>query len=321
MALTTREFGAGRGGESPLESMMFSRTNAFSYFDAPDKHLKIESIRLGPRGITLSRVTSSGHDVSLTEHDHFTVLLPTRGQLQVTAGSREYRAGAGQSLAFRPNSRRTRVFQAPGHDYVALVLMVPMSTIQSEPLASAIPGFAALKDDGLFLGGALAIVAALREYCEYLMACLAADVPFLRSAAALEAAEILAMEQFRSYLATVCDDDRRVIAGPARVVRKAEDFMHANYGEPLSISQIASAVGIGARSLQATFRQTLGTTPGARLASIRLEHAYRKICQGGDGRGVTEIAMACGFFHLGRFSKAYRATYGELPSETLRKSR
>ena len=32
---------------------------------------------------------------------------------------------------------------------------------------------------------------------------------------------------------------------------------------------------------------------------------------------VTDVAMGLGFTHMGRFSKAYKDLFGELPSDTL----
>lgn len=129
------------------------------------------------------------------------------------------------------------------------------------------------------------------------------------------------MEQFRAYLADFREDAARIASGAACKVSEAEEFMRANYSEPLSVARVADAVGIGTRSLQVAFRQFREMTPRARLTRIRLERAHEALCRGGESGSVTEIALACGFTHLGRFSQIYHATYGERPSDTLRRSR
>ena len=40
--------------------------------------------------------------------------------------------------------------------------------------------------------------------------------------------------------------------------------------------------------------------------------------RGADGFTVADVAMRWGLMHTGRFAAAYRSTYGESPSETLR---
>jgi transcriptional regulator GlxA family with amidase domain len=40
-----------------------------------------------------------------------------------------------------------------------------------------------------------------------------------------------------------------------------------------------------------------------------------------DTTSVSQIAFACGFSNLGHFASAYRTTFGELPSQTLSRSR
>jgi AraC-like DNA-binding protein len=40
----------------------------------------------------------------------------------------------------------------------------------------------------------------------------------------------------------------------------------------------------------------------------------------GDRRSLTDIAMAFGFWHLGRFAGAYAALYGCTPRETRRRA-
>jgi transcriptional regulator GlxA family with amidase domain len=103
-------------------------------------------------------------------------------------------------------------------------------------------------------------------------------------------------------------------------VRKACDYMRAYADEALTMEQVASAVGIGSRSLQAAFRDTLGMTPREILAEIRLENARARLLAPEPATTVTSAALECGFVHLGRFAAAYRHRYGESPSETLRRA-
>jgi transcriptional regulator GlxA family with amidase domain len=53
-----------------------------------------------------------------------------------------------------------------------------------------------------------------------------------------------------------------------------------------------------------------------------LDLARRRLIASDPGKvTVTWIAIGTGFNHLGRFARYYRKTYGESPSETLRRSR
>ena len=54
------------------------------------------------------------------------------------------------------------------------------------------------------------------------------------------------------------------------------------------------------------------------LTARRLELARRRL-RNDPGSSVTEVALSCGFSNQGRFAKAYRAAFGENPSETRAK--
>ena len=62
-------------------------------------------------------------------------------------------------------------------------------------------------------------------------------------------------------------------------------------------------------------------SPTAYVTLRRLEGARRSLEEPDAETSVTKVAVACGFFHLGRFAEAYRSRYGETPSRTLDKAR
>jgi transcriptional regulator GlxA family with amidase domain len=96
--------------------------------------------------------------------------------------------------------------------------------------------------------------------------------------------------------------------------------MRAHADDPLTVRQIAGAMGVGERALQAAFRAQLDTTPRALLTEIRLDHARARLLAAGAEATVSDLALASGFAHFGRFAEVYRRRYGERPSETLRRA-
>lgn len=103
-------------------------------------------------------------------------------------------------------------------------------------------------------------------------------------------------------------------------VKKCEEYLEAHAEEVVTIGAIAEAIGVSVRSLQRTFQKNTGTTPMRRLKEIRLDRARERLLGGNPEQGVTQIALQCGFSHLGAFSADYKARFGESPSDTLRKS-
>jgi transcriptional regulator GlxA family with amidase domain len=88
------------------------------------------------------------------------------------------------------------------------------------------------------------------------------------------------------------------------------------------VAELAGKVSVSARSLQQGFRRSLHTTPMAYLRLVRLEKVRDDLSLSAPASvTVTEIATRWGFVHLGRFAAAYRAAFGEPPSETLRTAR
>lgn len=106
-----------------------------------------------------------------------------------------------------------------------------------------------------------------------------------------------------------------------RLARRAEAWMRERMGEPISVPEVSLALGVSRRELEYAFHSAFDEPPRAFLESLRM-NAVRAALRGVDeGGSVTEIALAHGFGHLGRFSERYRALFGERPSETVRARR
>jgi AraC-like DNA-binding protein len=101
-------------------------------------------------------------------------------------------------------------------------------------------------------------------------------------------------------------------------VKRAEAYIEMHYTYPLSLADIAAHAGVSARSLQNGFRNFRHMTPMAFLRSVRLQHAHRDLL-GADPTfsTVTDIAICCGFNHMGEFATLYKRTFGVTPSQTL----
>lgn len=107
-----------------------------------------------------------------------------------------------------------------------------------------------------------------------------------------------------------------------RHVKRAEDYIRSHARDALTLESIAAAaVGCSVRTLSEGFRQARGTTPMNYLRRVRLEGVRTDLNGELSSRGVSELALAWGFNHLGRFATDYRRSFGESPSDTLRRRR
>jgi len=88
----------------------------------------------------------------------------------------------------------------------------------------------------------------------------------------------------------------------------------------ITLTDIAAAAFVTARSVQLAFRRYLGCTPMDYLRRVRLDGAHRQLLAADPGREtVTAVAYRWGFSSASRFTIYYRRVYGVLPSHTLRR--
>ncbi len=104
------------------------------------------------------------------------------------------------------------------------------------------------------------------------------------------------------------------------VITRFEAFLEANPERAIYLTEICAAIGVAERTLRAACEEHLGMGP-IRFLTLRRMHLVRRallLAQPSEAT-VTRIVTDQGFWELGRFSVAYRALFGESPSETLRR--
>ena len=141
----------------------------------------------------------------------------------------------------------------------------------------------------------------------------------------------LALEEFEqtllvSYLCSNENNYTTVLSSDSRMsapwqVRRAEEYIAANWDRPLTIEALSAATNVSARSLFHSFKKARGYSPMALVKQTRLDQARKMLLRPEPSTSVTSVGHACGFGNLGHFAADYFARFGERPSSTLRRSR
>ncbi|MGO4587393.1 AraC family transcriptional regulator [Paenarthrobacter sp. 2TAF44] len=114
--------------------------------------------------------------------------------------------------------------------------------------------------------------------------------------------------------------DRSSPASESRLIRQFRELLERHASEELAVPDIAENLGVSVRTLQLALRSEVGATPSELLRRVRLDRARELLLAAAPGQEtIVSIAERCGFSHQGRFSALYLDTFGELPSESLRR--
>lgn len=159
-----------------------------------------------------------------------------------------------------------------------------------------------------------------RGLVEVVMADLERDSGLASSPLAAQTLETAVVDGLIVSLATPPESEAPDRAVNERVIKRAAHLIEDHCAEPLGTPDIAEAVGLSIRALQAGFKTHLDTTPMAYVRHVRLVRV-RESLSSGSVQSVTEAAHKWGITHLGRLSGDYRAAFGETPSETLQRAR
>lgn len=102
-----------------------------------------------------------------------------------------------------------------------------------------------------------------------------------------------------------------------RKFNQAVDYMQAHLGEDLSLSDIASELGMSQYYFCHLFKQSAGMSPHQFLIRQRVKQAKHLLKQ--PAQTVTAVALECGFANQSHFARCFRQCTGMNPNQ-FRKS-
>lgn len=108
---------------------------------------------------------------------------------------------------------------------------------------------------------------------------------------------------------------RRVRPAHRDLADAAQAFLAREFARPLSLGDIADAVGASAFHLCRVFRAVTGVTLHQHREQLRLSAALERV---EDGDDLTVVALDLGYSSHSHFSAAFRRAYGRTPSSFRR---
>jgi AraC-like DNA-binding protein len=261
-------------------------------------HMNILSVRL------------QGSSVELPENrDFFGFTLPLRGALDIQQGIRvdtiDRRSAhfltCGESVVFRPR-RHSQIIA------VNIDASLAARCGQREARAGGAPGSRLIDEKE--------VAYSCIEFSKWIYQEIEREESALREPRAALEVEGALSALIAQLIPPAPESGARVADG---ALRRAEEILDAQVEGAISLPQLAAEVGCSVRTLTRQFRAQHGVGPMGFLRKRRLAAVRRALLRADPASTtVTEVAVRYGFYHTGRFAGAYRAAFGESPSETLR---
>jgi AraC family transcriptional regulator len=114
----------------------------------------------------------------------------------------------------------------------------------------------------------------------------------------------------------VAEPTRRQVGLSDRQFTAVRELMDARLSEPLSLEDLASAVGLGVSQFARRFGARTGCPPHRYLVRLRVERAARLLRAG--SMPIAQVAAACGFSHQEHLTRVIRSHFGTTPAALRR---
>jgi AraC family transcriptional regulator len=99
---------------------------------------------------------------------------------------------------------------------------------------------------------------------------------------------------------------------------RALEYIEDNFGSKMAVREMAACVALSKSHFSRAFRHSLGCSPMAYVAALRVERA--KLMMTSTEERLTDIALACGFADQSHFNRYFRRVVGTSPGHWRRMS-
>ena len=97
-------------------------------------------------------------------------------------------------------------------------------------------------------------------------------------------------------------------------IRKMLEYIHKNYSEDITLSEIAAAADIGERECLRCFQKTIQLSPIQYLLKYRIMRGAEMLLNDPES-SISEIALSCGFDSPSNFARTFKRFYNRTPRE------
>ncbi len=268
-------------------------------------------------GVSLNRL-KYGADVDIEPgplDDFYLIQMPLSGNAMITSGNQQVASDMEVASVISPSDSTVMRWSADCDQ-----LMVRIDRMLVDRAIGALSGRLEPETVRFELGFRWRECAPWRCIVQYLNEC--ASHPFDPAQYRLMVAHIEQLVVSTLVSAQPHDMRESKVARCAAVlprhVKRVQEYLRANVGEPVTADQMALVAGVSLRSLYAGFKEYCGVSPMQYLRTLRLDGARQSLLSEPECN-IASIAMRWGFGHLGRFSSEYKERFGESPSQSVRR--
>ena len=250
----------------------------------------------------LLRIGKNIRDTVCNWHQNIEMFLITNGQGQIRCGANEYPLSPSDVVVVNSGTVH-RIYSETGIDYYCVIIdeqFCKENGLDTEHCRFS-ERFCDPKTEALFLRMIALMTKNERESSQ------------LETAKLRIAILTLLVDLFENHL----PDPRNTVEQSSRsdeYVKKALLYINEHYTSPITLDEIAAAVGVSKFHLERAFKKYTDQTIFTYLNILRCKNAAQCIR---DGMTVTQAAYENGFESLSYFSRIYKKLMGSSPSKSV----